>query len=111
VPQLADLRHESRLRPKIKARDAVGMQMHAGQLTVSAETVRALVDEQFPRWRGLAIRGVSSSGRLRAGSAVTIGSGHFLSTAMPGRVGSSITPGPSPGERSRSVLLDMKSLS
>ena len=65
-PNPADLRHESRLRRKITARDAVGVQMHAGQLTVSAEMVRALVDEQFPRWRGLAIRGVSSSGTVNA---------------------------------------------
>ncbi len=31
--------------------DAPGVQLHANQLTVSAETVRALVDEQFPEWR------------------------------------------------------------
>jgi aminoglycoside phosphotransferase (APT) family kinase protein len=54
------------LRPKIEARDAVDVQMHAGQLTVSAEMVRELVDDQFPRWRGLAIRGISSPGTVNA---------------------------------------------
>lgn len=40
--------------------------MHAGQLTVSAEMVRELVDEQFPQWRGLPIRGVASQGTVNA---------------------------------------------
>ncbi len=40
--------------------------MHAGQLTVSPEMVRELVDEQFPRWRGLAIRSVRASGTVNA---------------------------------------------
>jgi aminoglycoside phosphotransferase (APT) family kinase protein len=40
--------------------------MHAGQLTVSVETVRRLVDEQFPEWRGLPIRGVASQGTVNA---------------------------------------------
>ena len=30
-----------------------GMQMHANQLSVPAEMVRTLVDEQFPQWRRL----------------------------------------------------------
>jgi aminoglycoside phosphotransferase (APT) family kinase protein len=40
--------------------------MHANQLTVSLETVRELVDEQFPAWRGLPIRGVASQGTVNA---------------------------------------------
>lgn len=36
--------------------------MHAGQLAVSVEQVRALVTTQFPRWRRLPIREVTSTG-------------------------------------------------
>ena len=42
------------------------MQMHSNQLDVALETVRALVDEQFPEWRGLAVRGVASQGTVNA---------------------------------------------
>jgi aminoglycoside phosphotransferase (APT) family kinase protein len=42
------------------------MKMHANQLTVSVETVRALVDEQFPEWRGLPIRRIASQGTVNA---------------------------------------------
>jgi aminoglycoside phosphotransferase (APT) family kinase protein len=45
-------------------REAAGVAMHANQLTVSAGTVRALVDEQFPRWRGLPIRVIASAGTV-----------------------------------------------
>jgi aminoglycoside phosphotransferase (APT) family kinase protein len=54
------------LQLKIGTRDAVGVDMHAGQLTISAKTVRELVDEQFPRWRSLAIRPVDSQGTVSA---------------------------------------------
>lgn len=40
--------------------------MHAGQLTVSVGTVRALVAEQFREWRGLPIKGVASQGTVNA---------------------------------------------
>jgi aminoglycoside phosphotransferase (APT) family kinase protein len=40
--------------------------MHSNELTVSVETVQALVDEQFPAWRGLSIRRVASSGTVNA---------------------------------------------
>jgi aminoglycoside phosphotransferase (APT) family kinase protein len=40
--------------------------MHANQLSVSAETVRRLVAEQFPEWRDLAVRGVASQGTVNA---------------------------------------------
>ncbi|GIH62811.1 aminoglycoside phosphotransferase family protein [Microbispora siamensis] len=40
--------------------------MHPGQLTVSRETVRALVDEQFPQWRGLPVTGVAAHGTVNA---------------------------------------------
>ncbi|WP_344682336.1 aminoglycoside phosphotransferase family protein [Saccharopolyspora taberi] len=40
--------------------------MHADQLTVSRETVRELVDEQFPAWRGLPVRSLASEGTTNA---------------------------------------------
>jgi aminoglycoside phosphotransferase (APT) family kinase protein len=40
--------------------------MHADQLTISPETVRELVGEQFPRWRELAVREVTSAGTVNA---------------------------------------------
>jgi aminoglycoside phosphotransferase (APT) family kinase protein len=40
--------------------------MHANQLTVSAGTVRALLDEQFAQWRSLPIRPVTSAGTVNA---------------------------------------------
>ncbi|MFF4620159.1 aminoglycoside phosphotransferase family protein [Nonomuraea jabiensis] len=40
--------------------------MHANQLTVSPETVRALVDEQFPEWRSLPITGIAGHGTVNA---------------------------------------------
>jgi aminoglycoside phosphotransferase (APT) family kinase protein len=40
--------------------------MHANQLSVSLETVRELVDDQFPRWRGLPIRHIASQGTVNA---------------------------------------------
>src|SRR6516162_2406776 len=54
------------LQPKIRSREGGGVNMHAGQLEVSAETVRKLVDEQFPRWRDLGIRAVDSAGTVNA---------------------------------------------
>jgi aminoglycoside phosphotransferase (APT) family kinase protein len=54
------------LRPKIETRKAPGVQMHVNQLTVSLETVRGLVDDQFPEWRGLAIRSIVSQGTVNA---------------------------------------------
>jgi aminoglycoside phosphotransferase (APT) family kinase protein len=40
--------------------------MHVGQLTVSATTARTLVDEQFPQWRSLPVRGIASQGTVNA---------------------------------------------
>ena len=40
--------------------------MHAGQLAVSPQTVRELVADQFPRWRGLAITSVDAPGTVNA---------------------------------------------
>lgn len=40
--------------------------MHADQLIVSAATVRALVDDQFPRWRDLPVRALESQGTVNA---------------------------------------------
>jgi aminoglycoside phosphotransferase (APT) family kinase protein len=40
--------------------------MHAGQLAVPVETVRRLVDAQFPHWRGLPVRRVASDGTVNA---------------------------------------------
>jgi aminoglycoside phosphotransferase (APT) family kinase protein len=40
--------------------------MHPDQLSVSTETVRGLVEDQFPRWRDLPIRPVASAGTVNA---------------------------------------------
>jgi aminoglycoside phosphotransferase (APT) family kinase protein len=40
--------------------------MHPNQLTISAATVRALLDEQFPEWIGLPIQRVASQGTVNA---------------------------------------------
>jgi aminoglycoside phosphotransferase (APT) family kinase protein len=40
--------------------------MHANQLTVPVDLVRRLVDEQFPRWRSLPVRGITSPGTVNA---------------------------------------------
>jgi aminoglycoside phosphotransferase (APT) family kinase protein len=40
--------------------------MHPDQLTISAATVRRLVDAQFPRWRDLPISRVASQGTVNA---------------------------------------------
>jgi aminoglycoside phosphotransferase (APT) family kinase protein len=40
--------------------------MHAGQLTVTVPAVRALVEEQFPQWRGLPVREVTAYGTVNA---------------------------------------------
>jgi aminoglycoside phosphotransferase (APT) family kinase protein len=40
--------------------------MHANQLTVSAGTVRALIDAQFPEWRDLSIRRITAHGTVNA---------------------------------------------
>jgi aminoglycoside phosphotransferase (APT) family kinase protein len=40
--------------------------MHPNQLPVSVETVRKLVDQQFPEWRGLPIREFASQGTVFA---------------------------------------------
>jgi aminoglycoside phosphotransferase (APT) family kinase protein len=42
------------------------MEMHANQLAVSADTVRRLVDAQFPRWSGLEIRPLRTQGTVNA---------------------------------------------
>ena len=64
-----------------------GVRMHADQLTVSQETVRALVDEQFPRWRGLPVTEVASQGTVNA--LFRIGDGLAARFPLrPGEVGS-----------------------
>jgi aminoglycoside phosphotransferase (APT) family kinase protein len=40
--------------------------MHANQLMVLPETVRALVEDQFPAWRDLRVRAVASQGTVNA---------------------------------------------
>jgi aminoglycoside phosphotransferase (APT) family kinase protein len=42
------------------------MEMHAGQLSVSPRTVRALVAEHFPQWRDQRIEAVASVGTVNA---------------------------------------------
>ncbi|HUR04441.1 MAG TPA: aminoglycoside phosphotransferase family protein [Nonomuraea sp.] len=57
---------ENRLQFKIEPRDAPRVKMHANQLTVSLETVRTLVEEQFPEWRSLPIRSIAAQGTVNA---------------------------------------------
>lgn len=40
--------------------------MHAGQLAITARTVRALIEEQFPQWRDLRVHRISASGTVHA---------------------------------------------
>ncbi|MDK1472507.1 phosphotransferase [Streptomyces sp. 549] len=42
------------------------MKMHADQLTVRPETVRTLVDQQFPEWRSLPVRSIRAQGTANA---------------------------------------------
>ncbi len=42
------------------------VRMHADQLTVTPEMVRALIRDQFPVWRDLAVREVASQGTVNA---------------------------------------------
>lgn len=42
------------------------MKMHANQLTVSQETVRILVEQQFPEWRSLPVRSIAARGTVNA---------------------------------------------
>lgn len=54
------------MQPKIETRDAPGVHMHVNQLTVPLDTVRELVDGQFPEWRSLPIRSIASQGTVNA---------------------------------------------
>ncbi|MFG1703104.1 aminoglycoside phosphotransferase family protein [Nonomuraea sp. M3C6] len=65
-PQHEACATENSLRLKIETRDAPGVKMHVDQLTVSLETVRTLVDEQFPEWRSLPIRSIAAQGTVNA---------------------------------------------
>lgn len=56
----------SPLRTKTVLHDAAGVDMHANQLTLSVDTVRELVDHQFPECRGLPIEPVVSQGTVNA---------------------------------------------
>ncbi|MGR6317612.1 aminoglycoside phosphotransferase family protein [Micromonospora soli] len=49
-----------------RAPRALETPMHEGQLTVAAETVRELVDAQFPEWRGLPVRRLAAQGTVNA---------------------------------------------
>ncbi|MFE1921106.1 aminoglycoside phosphotransferase family protein [Streptomyces asoensis] len=42
------------------------MKMHADQLTVSPETVRVLMEQQFPEWRSLPVRNIAGPGTVNA---------------------------------------------
>lgn len=54
------------VRSHAETRDAFDVEMHVDQLTVSVATVRDLVAEQFPGWRGLPIREIASPGTVNA---------------------------------------------
>ena len=45
---------------------ARGVDLHPNQLRISLETVRKLVDAQFPEWRGLPIKELASQGTVNA---------------------------------------------
>ena len=55
------------------------MRMHANQLTVPPRTVRGLIDDQFPAWRGLAVRRVAAQGTVNA----VFGVGEHLAARFP----------------------------
>lgn len=38
--------------------------MHVGQLAISAQTARALIDEQFPKWHGLRLQRLPAAGTV-----------------------------------------------
>ena len=40
--------------------------MHDNQLTILPDTVRELVDDQFPQWRALPVRALASQGTVNA---------------------------------------------
>jgi aminoglycoside phosphotransferase (APT) family kinase protein len=42
------------------------VKMHADQLTMSLETVRTLVDEQFPQWQAMPVRSIPTQGTVNA---------------------------------------------
>lgn len=50
--------------PFCRLRHDDGVAMHHDQLTLGVDTVRRLVDEQFPSWRALPIREVSAVGTV-----------------------------------------------
>lgn len=60
------LRDGKQFASKIQTRDARVVDMHPNQLTISLETVRELVDVQFPQWRGLPIKEFASQGTVNA---------------------------------------------
>ena len=55
-----------RLRPGAVFRKLAVMAMHAGELPIDAAVVRDLIDAQFPQWRGLHVRRVTSPGTVNA---------------------------------------------
>ena len=73
---------KSRLQSRAGTRDVCDVVMHAGQLAVFVETVREVVDEQFPHWRGAAgqeIAALTSSVTFFSTTAL-----HFLSAYVTG---------------------------
>jgi aminoglycoside phosphotransferase (APT) family kinase protein len=57
---------ESSCRRKLTRATLQAVEMHTGQFSVSAATVRTLVDEQFPHWQHLHIQAVPSVGTVNA---------------------------------------------
>jgi aminoglycoside phosphotransferase (APT) family kinase protein len=55
-----------RLRSSAIRRKLADMPMHADELPIDAATARDLVGAQFPQWRGLPVRHVTSSGTVNA---------------------------------------------
>jgi aminoglycoside phosphotransferase (APT) family kinase protein len=50
------------LRSSVVRRKLDAMAMHAGELPIDAAVARNLIDAQFPQWRSLHVRRVTSSG-------------------------------------------------
>src|SRR6478609_11405855 len=50
--------------PAVVAATMGGMKMHADQLHVDVETVRRLVEVQFPQWRGLPVTELHTAGTV-----------------------------------------------
>jgi len=63
---VADAAREKWVAVENRDANASTMKMHANQLTVLPETVRTLVDQQFPEWQSLPVRSIAAQGTVNA---------------------------------------------